>query len=567
MSDSIEKEESRAIYDVRSGELRNILHSSAFHEVTDLEKLALSNEKEASKILSEAQANLEFSAGTGYASELRRGFSFLSILGIGFGLTNSWLGISASLLVSISSGGPMMVIYGVIILASISLCIGATLSEMASAMPNAAGQIYWAMKLAPEKYSRLFAYVTGIFGWLGALLTGASVTMAIATSFVGIYVLYHPDVSVQRWHIFLLYELLNLLILTFNIYEKPLPSISKASLFTSVSSCIIIMIVVLSMHKGEWQTAEFVFVDFNNNTGWSSGGIAFIVGLINPNWSFSCLDAAAHIAEESLNPAVQVPQAIFTTIVVGFFSAMAYSIAIFFSIRNLDDVLASNTGVPIMDIFYQSTESKAVAVGLEMCIVMTLIGCNIACHTWAARVSWSFSRDNGFPLSKYWSRVNSNTGAPVNAHLMSCGVVAVVGFIFLASTTAFNAVIVCCVTFLLLSYLPATFCLIYRRNTIKPGPFWLNKLGLFCNIVLICYAIFAFVFFNFPFVMPVTGGNMNYSSVVFAIVFIFCVVDWLVRGRKEYIGMQEREQMREEYAKKLTTQISHIEAVVSQSEA
>ena len=67
--------------------------------------------------MKEAQANLELVAETGYSPELRRNFSIVSLLGIGFGITNSWFGILGSLVAGISSGGPMMIIYGIIIVA------------------------------------------------------------------------------------------------------------------------------------------------------------------------------------------------------------------------------------------------------------------------------------------------------------------------------------------------------------------------------------------------------------------------------------------------------------------
>lgn len=65
----------------------------------------------------------------------------------------------------------MMIIYGIIIVAVAAMCIAVTLSEMSSAYPNASGQIYWTMKLAPRKYSRLMAYTTGILSWLGSVFT------------------------------------------------------------------------------------------------------------------------------------------------------------------------------------------------------------------------------------------------------------------------------------------------------------------------------------------------------------------------------------------------------------
>ena len=96
---------------------------------------------------------------------------------------------------------------------------------------------------------------------------------------------------------FIVYEAITVLLVFFNIYEKPLPMISSTTLYTSFSF-VVITIVVLSMHDGDFQSPHFVFVEFNNGTGWSSSAIAFIVGLINPNWSFSCLDAATTLLKK-----------------------------------------------------------------------------------------------------------------------------------------------------------------------------------------------------------------------------------------------------------------------------
>lgn len=84
---------------------------------------------------------------------MRRNFSNLSLAMIGFSLTNSWLGISSSLVTGIQSGGPILIVYGILIVASVSVCIAVTLGEMASAMPSAGGQYVWARVLAPKRYA------------------------------------------------------------------------------------------------------------------------------------------------------------------------------------------------------------------------------------------------------------------------------------------------------------------------------------------------------------------------------------------------------------------------------
>ncbi len=220
----------------------------------------------------------------GYKPELRRNFSIWSLLGVGFGLTNSWFGVSASLVTGISSGGPLLIVYGIIIVACMSACVGASLSELTSAFPeNSGGQYYWTFQLAPKKYKRFWAYMCGSYAWFGAIFTSASTTLSVASAIVGMYVLgtADPNREPKRWEVFVCFELLNVFLMIFNIWEGPLPYISTAALWTSISSFVVITITVLICSRDHYQDAAFVFTEFNNATGWDSSGIAFIVGLVS----------------------------------------------------------------------------------------------------------------------------------------------------------------------------------------------------------------------------------------------------------------------------------------------
>lgn len=525
------------------------------------------NDAEAKRLLTEAQKNLELAAESGYTPELRRGFSTLALLGVGFGITNSWAGVSAALITGIQSGGPILIVYGIVLIAVISTGVAISLSELTSAYPSAAGQYYWTQKLAPPKYAGFASYMCGAFGWAGAVFTSAAVTISMSTMVVGIYALMHPEFEVKTWNVFVAYQLINAGLVVFNIWEKPLPKISQISLFVSLMSFTVITIVVLAKSSGDFQPAHFVFVDFENETGWLSAGMAFIVGLINPNWAFSCLDAATHLAEETLTPETDIPKAIIGTVIIGFITSLVHSISMFFSIKNLDEIYASTTGVPILDIFYQVLKSKAGAIVLQMLILLTAFGCNISSHTWQARLCWSFARDEGLPGSRYWSKVNKKTGVPVNAHLMSCAWCAVIGCIYLASTTAYNAVVIGCIIFLLLSYsVPIIFLLLKGRNNIRHGPFWMGKIGYVANWVLLLWTVFTTTFYSFPAVMPVTAGNMNYVSVVIAVYGLYCVIYWFARGRKRFRTLEIRAKQIALLTTQLSNQIDHLEVILSRTE-
>lgn len=132
-------------------------------------------------------------AEMGYTQDMTRRFSILSLLGVSFALVSSWFGISASLITGINSGGTVLTIYGIPWMAFISLCVGVSLSELASAMPNSGGQYFWAGQLAARKYARVAAYLTGWLSWAGAVFGGASITLSLATAIMGMWQLGHPE--------------------------------------------------------------------------------------------------------------------------------------------------------------------------------------------------------------------------------------------------------------------------------------------------------------------------------------------------------------------------------------
>ncbi|MCJ1250382.1 hypothetical protein MMC30_007609 [Trapelia coarctata] len=527
------------------------------------EKIQMSTEKAATDdnvaSLKFLDADAQKLAEMGYQQDMKRNFSVWSVLGVGFSLTNSWFAISAALITGINSGGPVLIIYGIILLALISTCVGISLSELASAFPNAGGQYFWANELAPKKYANFASYLTGWFAWAGSLFTSASVGLAVGSAAVGCYQLANPDLQValpiplpprsfvtdlgrviQPWHVFLGYQATNAFAFVFNCYGRILPSVSTVALYTSLISFFIALVVVPARAPTH-QDAKFVFANFVNNTGWSSNGIAFIVGLINTNWAFSCLDCATHLAEEIHNPEKMIPIAIMGTVAIGFITSWFYSVSMFFSMQDLAGLFGTLTGVPILELYYQALSNKAGAIVLETMIIATGIGCMIACHTWQSRLCWSFARDRGVPFARFLSHVHPILNLPLNAHIVSCIIVAIIGCLYLGSITAFNSMVIACIVLLYISYaIPITCLLIRGRNNIPHGPFWMGSIGLFSNIVLLAWTAFTFIMYSFPSVYPVLANNMNYVSAVYFVVVTIMLVDWFARGRTHYRGQQKR---------------------------
>ena len=163
----------------------------------DLEKTAnfkyASNASSNDSQLSSSNSDAARLAEMGYSQDLNRNFSILSLVGIAFCMSNSWFGISASMITGINSGGTVLIIYGLLWITLISLGVAASLSELASSMPNAGGQYFWAYELAPRKYARFASYLSGWFGYAGAIFACSSVVLGLGQGAVGMWKLGHPD--------------------------------------------------------------------------------------------------------------------------------------------------------------------------------------------------------------------------------------------------------------------------------------------------------------------------------------------------------------------------------------
>lgn len=128
------------------------------------------------------------------------------------------------------------------------------------------------------------------------------------------------------------------------------------------------------------------------------------------------------------------------TVGIGFVTSWFFSMAMFFSIvGDFSDIGATATLVPILELFYGALRNKAGAIVLESLIIATGLGCLIASHTWQSRLCWSFARDRGLPAHQWLSQVHKTLDIPLNAHLVSCVIVAIMGCMYLASLTAFNS--------------------------------------------------------------------------------------------------------------------------------
>ncbi|PWW74658.1 amino acid transporter [Tuber magnatum] len=448
-------------------------------------------------------------SGLGYKPELQRKFTLLSCLAVGFSISNSWFAVTGALTTGIGNGGSSIYMYGAILVALVHVCIGASLGELASAYPNAGGQYYWVIRLAPRRCRAFLSYLTGVTAWAGAMITGASVALVIGQGVVGIIILCRPEIVYEQWMGFVGYQIANILVFFLNCSNRFLPGLNKTSLYISLASFLTITLAVL-IASPKKASADAVFGTYTNSSGWDNDVVAWILGLLGVNWGFSCLDACVHMAEEIPHPEKNIPKAIMGTVAIGFITSWVYSIAIFFSMQDILSVITTPTMVPILELFRQALRGNIPgAVFLEVLVVLTAIGCLMSIHTWQSRLLWSFARDRGFPFSSHLAIVaGAPYSVPLWSHLFSCFWIAVLGILYWVSTTAFFSLLTGGILMQYISYMiPVSLLLIRGRRISVPGPFYMGRWGWFANGVLVVWSLFTLVFYSFPLCF---GCDSNY---------------------------------------------------------
>lgn len=97
----------------------------------------------------------------GKRQQLRRRFNVFTIFGLSITLLSSWEALGSALGVSMTAGGPVSVVYGLLFTFSGTLACAASVAEMASISPISGAQYHWSYLFAPESCKVIVTFIQG----------------------------------------------------------------------------------------------------------------------------------------------------------------------------------------------------------------------------------------------------------------------------------------------------------------------------------------------------------------------------------------------------------------------
>lgn len=106
---------------------------------------------------------------SGHRDQLQRQYGLWSICGLGLTIDNAWIAFGGSLAVSVLNGGPPGILYEYLVACTYYSFIGASIAELASAVPSSGGVYHWASITPGAKWGRVVGFFCGalnFFGWI-----------------------------------------------------------------------------------------------------------------------------------------------------------------------------------------------------------------------------------------------------------------------------------------------------------------------------------------------------------------------------------------------------------------
>lgn len=477
-----------------------------------------------------ASENLfQISKSFGYKQELIRDMGGFSNFAVSFSIISILTGAVSYYGYGFSHGGPAMMGVGWPLVTLFVLFIAAAMAELTSAIPTSGAIYHWASILGGPTWG----WFTGWLNVIGQVTIVAGIDYGCAT-FASSLLFAHPSK--------MLFLITYAIILSGHAILNHI-GINVVSKLNSISAVyhligVILIIGVLAI-LGPQHSSGYLFHTFSTATSatmpyWG----AFLIGLLQAQWTLTGYDASAHTSEETVNPKIQAPWGVYLSVAIsGIFGFLLLSL-VTLSIKNpLAVANAGNNGF-IVAIDQAAGPRLGTAMLWLVTIAMWFCGCSAV--TSSSRMVYAFSRDGGLPFSKRLKKISGKFHTPAIA------IWAIVGlsFLFGISDGVYAAIGTMSVIGLYGSYLiPIALKLraklLHVWTSTEDGPWNLGNWSIAVSSIACVWIIFLIFLMIFsPTDVQLTKNLVLHYATgkIFVVVLLILMIDYLTFAKHRFAG-------------------------------
>ncbi len=341
----------------------------------------------------------------GYAQELFRSMGGFSNFAISFSIISILTGAVTLYGYGLEMGGPLEMTLGWPVATIFTLALAASMAELCSAYPTSGAMYHWAAALGGPGWAWFVAWIS----IAGTIATQAGINYSCAQ-----FVLPILGLSASVTNTFAVFA--------FTLFVHGLLNhfgVRLVSRLNDLSVTIHILGVAAIAIAVFWfaprQPVSFLTQAVNSN-GRSPYAWAFLLGLLQAQWTYTGFDASAHMTEETADPRRVAPWGIVLSVAVSGVAGYALLIALTLAIQTIPGALgakdAQGNAVPAAIAILQTGLGAKFGNAMAALVSMAMWFCGLASLTNVSRGIFSLARDNGMPLSNWFRRVNAKHGTP-----------------------------------------------------------------------------------------------------------------------------------------------------------
>jgi amino acid transporter len=426
----------------------------------------------------------------GYAQELFRAMGGFSNFAISFSIISILTGAVTLYSHGLVMGGPAEMAFGWPLVSFFTLAVALSMAELASAMPTSGAMYHWASRLGGTGWGWFTAWFN-IVGQLAALagidygcalfvapLVGLTTTRGVLIVYVAVLVSHalinHLGIRLVAW--------LNDLSVTVHVVG-------------------VIAIVGSVFFFAPKQPIGFFFARITSNAeGWPYWW-AFVVGLLQAQWTFTGYDASASVSEETVDPRHRVPWGIVMAVVVSSVVGYLLLIALTLAIKDIPSALSARDAeghpIPAVIAILSAALGERAGALVTALAAMAMWFCGLSAVTWTSRVIYAFARDGGMPASAAFKRVSATHLTPAPAIWLSVAI----AFAATIGSGTYAAVTSISVIGLYVAYIAPVYLAWRARGSsaeVPRGPWHLGRFGPTINLVAMLWVVFMTMILAIP---------------------------------------------------------------------
>ena len=478
----------------------------------------------------------------GYKQEFKREFSLLTTFGVSFSVLGLLPSIASTLWYSLAYSGNAGITWAYLIGMIGVMGVACSMAEISSAFPTSGGLYYATAMLAPPKYKAILSWIVGWSNYFVQVTSAPSVAYGGASMILALKQMMDENYVSQTWHVYLLTVGLTFFAaIIASLPTKWIAWINSASTVLNLIFLFVSWIIVLGgNNRVEQGLSKFnsnrVAWGIDNLTEWPDG-IAILMSFMAVIWTMSGFDSPFHLAEECSNAQVATPRAIVLTASVGGLLGFVFQLSMAYTIVSVDDAVNSDLGQTYVSYLAQILDTPRVLCLASFAIILAFT-MTFSCMIAASRVLFSYSRDNCFPLSKYWCYVNPHTQTPVNAVwlnwffgcllcLLMFGGVAIDAIFSVGAIGSFISFTI-----------PTLLRITYARSFFKPGPWNLGRYSYISGWLAVSFTTLMIPILCFPQYRGAdnTAEEMNWTVLVYYGSMFLCIAWYYIYAHKIYDG-------------------------------